>query len=103
MIFAVLSLGALAALYSALCIVVIGFLVHLLLVHLSVKRKVFSSYRFLVVMVLIVPVYLIYDVHNDGGMVRGMLHYVVSAYLITAVIISVLWRIIGYYFSEERE
>ncbi|OIR46440.1 hypothetical protein [Corynebacterium sp. NML130628] len=102
MIFAVLSLGALAALFSALCIVIIGFLIQFFLDPFSVKRKVLSAYRFLVVMVVIALVYLIYDAQNDG-MCDGMVHYVVTGYFITAVIISVLWRIIGYYFSEERE
>lgn len=103
-------LGAVVALFSALFIVIIGFLIQFFLDPFSVKRKVLSPYRFLVVMVLIAPVYLVYDVRNvamcrvmsnyEGS---GNFSYAFSAYLITAVIISVLWRIIGYYFSEERE
>lgn len=95
MIFVVL--GAALALFISLCIVVIGFLV-----HLSVKRKVLSPYRFLVVMVLLAPVFLMYDVLSDA-MCSGMFNYAVSGYLITAVIISFLGRIIEHYSSEERE
>ena len=103
-------LGAVVALFSALFIVIIGFLIHFFLDPFSVKRKVLSPYRFLVAMVLIAPGYLVYDVRNDAMCSvmsnyegSGDFSYAVSVYLITAVIISVLWRIIGYYFSEERE
>lgn len=95
MIFVVL--GAALALFISLCIVVIGFLV-----HLSVKRKVLSPYRFLVVMVLLAPVFLMYDVLSDA-MCNGMFNYAVSGYLITAVIISFVGRFIEYYSSEEQE
>lgn len=59
-------LGAAVALFSALFIVIIGFLIQFFLDPFSVKRKVLSPYRFLVVMVLIAPVYLVYDVRNDA-------------------------------------
>lgn len=79
--------GAVVALFISLCIMAIG-----CLVHLSAKRKVLSPYRFLVVMVLLAPVFLIYDILNDE-MCSGLFNYAVSGYLITAVIISSLWRI----------
>lgn len=79
--------GAVVALFISLCIMAIGYLV-----HLSAKRKVLSPYRFLVVMVLLAPVFLIYDILNDE-MCSGLFNYAVSGYLITAVIISSLWRI----------
>ena len=78
--------GAVVALFISLCIMAIGYLV-----HLSAKRKVLSPYRFLVVMVLLAPVFLIYDILNDE-MCSGLFNYAVSGYLITAVIISSLWR-----------
>ncbi|OFT31778.1 hypothetical protein HMPREF3170_00035 [Corynebacterium sp. HMSC08D02] len=102
MVFAVLSFGAAIALFVSFCILVIGFVVHLLLVHFSVKRKVLSAYRFLVVMVLLAPVFLMYDGFG-GGRRDGFFSVVVTGYLITAVIISFLGRIIEYYNSEERE
>lgn len=89
-------LGAVVALFVSLCIVAVG-----CLIHVSIKRKVLSPYRFLVVMVLLAPVFLIYDVLNNG-MSSGLSNYVVSGYLITAVIISSLWRIIADDRTEAR-
>ena len=89
--------GAVAALFISLCIMAIGYLV-----HLSAKRKVLSPYRFLVVMVLLAPVFLIYDIRSDE-MCSGLFNYAVSGYLITAVIISSLWRSIADGLSEARE
>ena len=89
--------GAVVALFISLCIMAIGYLV-----HLSAKRKVLSPYRFLVVMVLLAPVFLIYDIRSDE-MCSGLFNYAVSGYLITAVIISSLWRIIANVFGEARE
>ena len=89
--------GAVVALFISLCIMAIGYLV-----HLSAKRKVFSPYRFLVVMVLLAPVFLIYDIRSDE-MCSGLFNYAVSGYLITAVIISSLWRSIADGLSEARE
>lgn len=89
--------GAVVALFISLCIMAIGYLV-----HLSAKRKVLSPYRFLVVMVLLAPVFLIYDIRSDE-MCSGLFNYVVSGYLITAVIISSLWRSIADGLSEARE
>ena len=89
--------GAVVALFISLCIMAIGYLV-----HLSAKQKVLSPYRFLVVMVLLAPVFLIYDILNDE-MCSGLFNYAVSGYLITAVIISSLWRIIANGFGEARE
>ena len=88
--------GAVVALFVSLCIVAVGFLI-----HVSIKRKVLSPYRFLVVMVLLAPVFLIYDVLNNG-MSSALSHYVVSGYLITAVIISSLWRMIADDRTEAR-
>ena len=89
--------GAVVALFISLCIMAIGYLV-----HLSARRKVLSPYRFLVVMVLLAPVFLIYDIRSDE-MCSGLFNYVVSGYLITAVIISSLWRSIADGLSEARE
>lgn len=89
--------GAVVALSISLCIMAIGYLV-----HLSAKRKVLSPYRFLVVMVLLAPVFLIYDIRSDE-MCSGLFNYAVSGYLITAVIISSLWRSIADGLSEARE
>ncbi|MCT1684552.1 hypothetical protein M3A74_07005 [Corynebacterium appendicis] len=89
-------LGAVVALFVSLCIVAVGYLI-----HVSIKRKVLSPYRFLVVMVLLAPVFLIYDVLNNG-MSSGLFNYVVSGYLITAVIISSLWRMIADDRTEAR-
>lgn len=89
--------GAVVALFISLCIMAIGYLV-----HLSAKRKVLSPYRFLVVMVLLAPVFLIYDIRSDE-MCSGLFNYAVSGYLITAVIISSLWRSIADGLSETRE
>ena len=89
--------GAVVALFISLCIMAIGYLV-----HLSAKRKVLSPYRFLVVMVLLAPVFLIYDILSDE-MCSGLFNYAVSGYLITAVIISSLWRSIADGLSETRE
>ena len=89
--------GAVVALFISLCIMAIGYLV-----HLSAKRKVLSPYRFLVVMVLLGPVFLIYDILSDE-MCSGLFNYAVSGYLITAVIISSLWRSIADGLSEARE
>lgn len=91
------AFGAVVALFISLCIVAIGYLV-----HLSAKRKVLSPYRFLVVMVLLAPVFLIYDILSDE-MCSGLFNYAVSGYLITAVIISSLWRSIADGLSEARE
>lgn len=97
MIYVVLGvLGAAVALFVSLCIVAVGYLI-----HVSIKRKVLSPYRFLVVMVLLAPVFLIYDVLSDG-MSSGLFNYVVSGYLITAVIISSLWRMIADDRTEAR-
>lgn len=90
-------LGAVVALFISLCIMAVGYLV-----HLSAKRKVLSPYRFLVVMVLLAPVFLIYDILSDE-MCSGLFNYAVSGYLITAVIISFLWRSIADGLSEARE
>ena len=89
--------GAVVALFISLCIMAIGYLV-----HLSAKRKVLSPYRFLVVMVLLAPVFLIYDIRSDE-MCSGLFNYAVSGYLITAVIISSLWRSTADGLSEARE
>ena len=89
--------GAVVALFISLCIMAMGYLV-----HLSAKRKVLSPYRFLVVMVLLAPVFLIYDIRSDE-MCSGLFNYAVSGYLITAVIISSLWRSIADGLSETRE
>lgn len=89
-------LGAAVALFVSLCIVAVGYLI-----HVSIKRKVLSPYRFLVVMVLLAPVFLIYDVLSDG-MSSGLFNYVVSGYLITAVIISSIWHIIADDRTEAR-
>ena len=91
------ALGAVVALFISLCIMAMGYLV-----HLSAKRKVLSPYRFLVVMVVLAPVFLIYDILSDE-MCSGLFNYVVSGYLITAVIISSLWRIITDGFNNSRE
>ena len=91
------AFGAVVALFISLCIMAIGYLV-----HLSAKRKVLSPYRFLVVMVLLAPVFLIYDILSDE-MCSGLFNYAVSGYLITAVIISSLWRSIADGLSEARE
>ena len=96
------ALGAVVALFISLCIMAMGYLV-----HLSAKRKVLSPYRFLVVMVVLAlvvlaPVFLIYDILSDE-MCSGLFNYAVSGYLITAVIISSLWRIIANVFGEARE
>lgn len=53
-------------------------------------------------MVVLVPVFLIYDILSDE-MCSGLFNYAVSGYLITAVIISSLWRIIANVFGEARE
>ncbi len=89
--------GAVVALFISLCIIAVGCLIHFL-----TKRKVLSPYRFLVVMVLLAPVFLIYDILSDE-MCSGLSNYAVSGYLITAVIISSLWRIIANGFGEARE
>ena len=89
--------GAVVALFISLCIMAMGYLV-----HLSAKRKVLSPYRFLVVMVLLAPVSLIYDILSDE-MCSGLFNYAVSGYLITAVIISFLWRSIADDPSEALE
>lgn len=89
--------GAVVALFISLCIIAVGCLIHFL-----AKRKVLSPYRFLVVMVLLAPVFLIYDILSDE-MCSGLSNYAVSGYLITAVIISSLWRIIANGFGEARE
>ena len=72
--------GAVVALFISLCIMAIGYLV-----HLSAKQKVLSPYRFLVVMVLLAPVFLIYDILNDE-MCSGLFNYAVSGYLILSLI-----------------
>ncbi|OFP33289.1 hypothetical protein [Corynebacterium sp. HMSC071B10] len=79
--------GAVVAFFVSFCIVVVGYLI-----HVATKRKVLSPYRFLVVMVSLAPVFLLYDVLSDG-MPSGLFNYAVSGYLITAVLISALWRI----------
>ena len=89
--------GAVVALFISLCIMAIGYLV-----HLSAKQKVLSPYRFLVVWVLLAPVFLIYDILNDE-MCSGLFNYAVSGYLITAVIICSLWRIVADDLSEAWE
>lgn len=89
--------GAVVALFISLSITAIGYLV-----HLSAKRDMLSPYRFLVVMVLLAPVFLIYDMLSDE-MCSGLFNYAVSGYLITAVIISSLWRSIADGLSEARE
>lgn len=89
--------GAVVALFISLSITAIGYLV-----HLSAKRDMLSPYRFLVVMVLLAPVFLIYDILSDE-MCSGLFNYAVSGYLITAVIISSLWRSIADGLSEARE
>lgn len=89
--------GAVVALFISLCIMATGYLV-----QLSAKRKVLSPYRFLVVMVLLAPVFLIYDILSDE-MCSGLFNYAVSGYLITAVIISSLWRSIADGLSEAQE
>ncbi|SNV84967.1 Uncharacterised protein [Corynebacterium imitans] len=89
--------GAVVALFISLCIMAIGYLV-----HLSAERKVLSPYRFLVVMVLLAPVFLIYDILNDE-LCSGLFNYAVSGYLITAVTISSLWHIVADEPSEAWE
>lgn len=89
--------GAVVALFISLSITAIGYLV-----HLSAKRDMLPPYRFLVVMVLLAPVFLIYDILSDE-MCSGLFNYAVSGYLITAVIISSLWRSIADGLSEARE
>lgn len=89
--------GAVVALFISLCIVVMGYLV-----HLSAKRNVLSPYRFLAVMVLLAPVFLIYDILSDE-MCSGLFNYAVSGYLVTAVTISFLWRSIADGLSEARD
>lgn len=89
--------GAVVALFISLCIMALGYLV-----HFSAKREVLSPYRFLVVMVLLAPVFLIYDILSDE-MCSGLFNDAVSGYLITAVIISSLWRSIADGLSETRE
>ena len=89
--------GAVVALFISLSITAIGYLV-----HLSAKRDMLSPYRFLVVMVLLAPVFLIYDMLSDE-MCSGLFNYAVSGYLITAVIISSLWRSIADGLSEARK
>mgnify|MGYP007082890568 FL=1 len=89
--------GAVVALFISLSITAIGYLV-----HLSAKRDMLSPYRFLVVMVLLAPVFLIYDMLSDE-MCSGLFNYAVSGYLITAVIISSLWRSIADGLSEARD
>lgn len=89
--------GAVVALFISLSITAIGYLV-----HLSAKRDMLSPYRFLVVMVLLAPVFLIYDILSDE-MCSGLFNYAVSGYLITAVIISSLWRSIADGLGEARE
>lgn len=79
--------GAVVALFISFCFAALG-----CLIHVSTKRKVLSPYRFLVVMVSLAPVFLLYDVLSDG-MSSGLFNYAVSGYLITAVLISALWRI----------
>ena len=81
--------GAVVALFISLCIMTVGYLI-----HVSSTQRVLSPYRFLVVMVLLAPVFLVYDVLSDG-MSSGFFNYAVSGYLITVVIISALWRNIG--------
>ena len=88
---------AAVAIFISLCIMAMGYLV-----HLSAKRKVLSPYRFLVVMVVLAPVFLIYDILSDE-MCSGLFNYAVSGYLITAVIIGSLGRIIADGSSEARE
>ena len=88
--------GAVVALFISLCIVAVG-----CLIHVSIKQKVLSPFRFLVVMVLLAPVFLIYDVLSDE-MCSGLFNYAVSGYLITAVIISSLWRMIADDRTEAR-
>lgn len=85
--------GAVVALFISLCIMTTGYLI-----HVSMERKVLSPYRFLVVMVLLAPVFLIYDVLSDG-MSSGLFNYAVSGYLITVVIISLLWRLNAEHFQ----
>ena len=97
MVFAILGSGALTALFVCFCILVVGFLV-----HLFTERNVLSAYRFLVAMVLPVPVFLMYNIFRSG-MGDGWFSIVVSGYLTTAVIISFLGRLIERYNSEERE
>ena len=89
--------GAVVALFFSLCIMAVGFLI-----HVSIKRKVLYPYRFLVVMVLLAPVFLIYDILSDE-MCSGLFNYAVSGYLTTAVIISSLWRSIADGLSAARE
>ena len=90
-------LGVVIALFLSLCIVAMGYLV-----QFFAKRKVLSPYRFLAAMVLLAPVFLIYDLLSDG-MCNGLFNYAVSGYLITAVIISFLGRIIADGLSEARQ
>lgn len=81
--------GAVVSLFVSFCVMAMGYLIHFL-----AKRKVLSPYRFLVAMVLLAPVFLIYDVLSDE-MCSGLFNYAVSGYLITAVIISPLGCIIA--------
>ena len=90
-------LGAVVALFISLCIMAVGCLVHFL-----TNRKVLSPYRFLTIMTLLAPVFLLYDVLSDE-MCSGLFNYAVSGYLITAAIISFLGRIIADGPSEARE
>lgn len=53
-------------------------------------------------MVVLAPGFLIYDILSDE-MCSGLFNYAVSGYLITAVIISSLWRIIADGSSEAPE
>lgn len=89
--------GAVVALFFSLCIVAMGYLV-----QFFAKRRVLSPFRFLAAMVLLPPVFLIYDLLSDG-MCSGLSNYAVSGYLITTVIISSLGRIIADGLSEARE
>ncbi|MEH0146950.1 hypothetical protein V6D40_04640 [Corynebacterium sp. Q4381] len=90
-------LGVVIALFLSLCIVAMGYLV-----QFFAKRRVLSPYRFLATMVLLAPVFLIYDLLSDG-MCNGLFNYAVSGYLITAVIISSLGRIFADGLSEARQ
>ena len=72
------------------------------LIHFLTRRKVLSPYRFLTILTLLAPVFLIHDVLSDE-MCSGLFNYAVSGYLITAVIISSLGRIIADGLREARE
>lgn len=77
--------GTIVALFIALCILVVGYLI-----HVSTARKVITPSRLLPIMTLLAPVFLIYDVLSDRSC-SGFYNYAVSGYLITAVAVSLSW------------